>query len=538
MMRPAAGSRRFRLPDPLLMLTGALLTAIPLIWPAMAPLGWVSLVPAASVMLRRASSPDTRLRRLWCLGMCFCYPYYCLVYHWFFAMYPLEFAGMTRGAAAAVVLVACFGLALLHGVIFSLAFPMMGLMFRSPLCRRLPVLRLILGPAVWCIFEWMQTQTWIGVPWGRLALGQTSWLPVIQTASLLGSYLITYLLVLVAFLLADALLRPRRAQMRILAALLVFGVNFTVGSALYLIDAARADERILRTVSAVQGNISSAEKWEGNQLEQILTTYTRLTGEAAARGAKLVVWPETVIPHTVFGRPWLVETLEAVSAEYGVTLLVGAFTADEAGTKNSILIVTPESGIRTEAYSKRHLVPFGEYLPMADFIRAVCPPLAELQMAGADLVPGDDAAVAFAAGARIGSLICFDSIYETLALDSVRAGANLICLSTNDSWFGDSAAADQHNRQAILRAVETRRSVVRAANTGISSVINPRGMMTSSLGALVEGQITDRVELCEETTLYVRIGNLFVWVCMGGCAAALASRLMPRQKTKKVAEHA
>ncbi|MBR6708149.1 MAG: hypothetical protein IKL84_00555, partial [Clostridia bacterium] len=92
------GRRRFRLPDPILLLLSAVLTALPMIWSSLAPIEWVSLIPTALVLLRRASSANTSLRRLWCLGMCFCYPYHCLIYHWFFAMYPLEFAGMTPGA--------------------------------------------------------------------------------------------------------------------------------------------------------------------------------------------------------------------------------------------------------------------------------------------------------------------------------------------------------------------------------------------------------------------------------------------------------
>lgn len=191
------------------------------------------------VLLRRASD-KTRGRRLWLLGMCFCYPYYILVYHWFFYLYPLEFTGMSRGAAVAVVIFACFGLALLHGGIFAVAFPLCGAIFRSPLCRRLPWLRLPLGAAVWCIFEWMQTQTWAGVPWGRLALGQVEWLPVIQNASLLGSYLITFLLVFVNLCIADVWLSPARAQWRVMAALLAFGINFGAGSLLYLTDESKA----------------------------------------------------------------------------------------------------------------------------------------------------------------------------------------------------------------------------------------------------------------------------------------------------------
>lgn len=525
-------SRRFHLPDGLLLAVSAILTASTLIWPVLGLLEWVSLVPMGMVLLRRASD-KTRGRRLWLLGMCFCYPYYILVYHWFFYLYPLEFTGMRRGAAVAVVILACFGLALLHGGIFAIAFPLCGAIFRSPLCRRLPWLRLPLGAAVWCIFEWMQTQTWAGVPWGRLALGQVEWLPVIQTASLLGSYLITFLLVFVNLCIADVWLSSARAQRRVMAALLAFGINFGAGSLLYLTDESKATERDTIVAAAVQGNISSNDKWSGNSLADTFSIYTRLTREAAAQGATLIVWPETVIPHTLRKYDWMVESVETLARETGATLLVGAFDEGDEGTLNSIFVVTPDGGLQEGGYSKRHLVPFGEYLPLEKLISVICPPLAQLKMLGADLVPGDDAAVAEVGELRIGSLICFDSIYEMLTLDSVRAGANLVALSTNDSWFYDSAAVYQHNGQAILRAVETRRSVIRAANTGISTIITPRGTVTASLDPLVDGQITAEVELCEELTLYTRVGNLLIWCCMAACGVTLLSWLPSVEKIRE-----
>ena len=111
---------------------------------------------------------------------------------------------------------------------------------------------------------------------------------------------------------------------------------------------------------------------------------------------------------------------------------------------------------------------------------------------------------------KVGSVICFDSIYESLILDSVRAGANLLCISTNDSWFEDSAAVYEHNAHAKLRAVETGRYVVRAANTGISSIITPTGKVTESLPPLVEGYILDGVYMISANTLYTMVGNVLV----------------------------
>lgn len=522
-----------RCPALLLILSAAFTEAV-LVWPVLAPLEWVSLVPMGAVLLQliTAEGKDGKpvtLRWIYGYGFLYCFAFQAIVYHWFFYLYPLEFTGMSPVSAAVVVAVACFGLALLHGGIFAAAFPLIGLACRSPLCRRLPILRIPVIAAVWCIFEWMQTQTWIGVPWGRLPLGQVRWFPVIQTASLLGSYLITFLLLTVNLLIAEALLRPAAAGRRLTAALLVFGINFAVGSGLFFLDEAAAEERDTVTVSAAQGNISTAVKWSGEAMDETLQVYFHLTREAAAQGAELVIWPESTIPYTLSRYPWMVEYLEALAAENGVTLLVGCFTASAEGMMNSMIAVTPDGMVEDNVYSKRHLVPFGEYLPMADLVRLICPPLAELQMAeGGDLAAGQDAAVHSAAGVEVGSLICFDSIYEELSLDSVRQGAEVLAISTNDSWFSDSAALRQHQGQAVLRAVETRRSVVRSANTGISAVITPRGTVLGELSPLIQGQITAEVECNSQLTFYARVGNLLVWLCMAGVAVCLGSYLTLR----------
>ena len=140
-------SRRIRLPDWLLLLLGAVATAATLIFPILAPLEWVSMVPMGIVLLRRIAA-GTRYRRLCLLGLGYFFPFYCILYHWFFYLYPLEFNGLGTVEAAIVVVLACFGLSLLQGAIFAVAFPVFGLLFRSPLCRRLPWLRLLLGAAV------------------------------------------------------------------------------------------------------------------------------------------------------------------------------------------------------------------------------------------------------------------------------------------------------------------------------------------------------------------------------------------------------
>ena len=196
-----------------------------------------------------------------------------------------------------------------------------------------------------------------------------------------------------------------------------------------------------------------------------------------------------------------------------MTILVGAFTLNEDGeTLNSVIPVFPDGTIGENVYSKRHLVPFGEYVPMRNLISTLIPPLAELVMLDSDLAEGEGAQILYLNGVDVGALICFDSIYEELTRESVLGGAQVITLSTNDSWFSDSAALYMHNAQAQLRAIESGRYVVRAANTGISTIIDSNGNILSELDPLVDGYITAEVTLSDSLTLYTIIGNSFVYL--------------------------
>jgi len=149
-----------------------------------------------------------------------------------------------------------------------------------------------------------------------------------------------------------------------------------------------------------------------------------------------------------------------------------------------------------------------------------------------DLVPGEDSGLIEVDGKVLGPLICFDSIYETLTLDSVRDGAEIIVLSTNDSWFYDSAAVRMHLAQASLRAVETDRAVFRAANTGISALIDSDGRVLETIPALEGGYLVGELELSGEITPYVIFGNAFVIISALFVLGVFASESIVKLKRK------
>lgn len=510
----------------LLLLSGALLLGLCILFPALGVLEWVALAPSGLAILTAARDRSIRLRRMYGCGFCFFGCFYLVNFHWFLYMYPLTFAGLSDTASAVVVAVAWFGLSALQTVGAAALFPLFALAVRGKFLSGKPTLHPLLFAALWAAREWIQANMgWAGVPWARLPLGQVGLRLALQSAAYFGSYFITFLLAGVGMLLADLLLHPDRARLcGILAGSLLVG-NLALGGLRLL---TRPAEGNAVQVAAVQGNMSSLEKWSGNSSAVSAARYEALTRQAAEEGATLIVWSETAltvsIDRAVSSRDWL----SRLARETGTTLLVGAFTSG-TGTNssrqyNSIVAFLPDGSMSETVYSKQKPVPFGEFVPYRELVMLLVPPLADIGMLESDLLVGDCSEVFDLGVGRVGPLICFDSIYESTALDSVRRGAQLLAVSTNDSWFQDSRGVWMHNAQSSLRAIETGRYVVRAGNTGVSSVIDPTGRVTAELDPLLTGYVPGTIRLCDEQTLYTRTGNLFAYLCAALCAAAVLAR--------------
>ncbi len=494
----------------LMLALSGILTGLCLVIPKIGFLEWLTLVPCALFLLTLASRDGLRLRTLYGYGVFFFASFYIVNFHWFIDLYPLDFIdGMTKGAALCVVVAAWIGLSLFQAVQGGLVFLLAGIVFRSSICHRFSITKPFALAGIWAVYEWLQTFGWWGVPWGRLPLGQSEYLVGLQTASWFGPYFITFLIVSVNALIAFALADKSKLKLCgiVAAALLVF--QYGAGTAIWL-SHKNTSETV--RVAAVQGNISSHEKWDTSSSIKTRQVYARYTREAASKGAKIVVWPETALPYTVKKGSSYYRFASELAQENNVTILVGAFISNDEGYYNSLICFTPDGETLDNIYAKRRLVPFGEFVPLRTLIETVIPPLADLVMSGDEITQGEGSQLFLLDEGAIGSLICFDSIYEDLTRESVLDGAQIICLSTNDSWFTDSAALYMHNAQAQLRAIESGRDIVRSANTGISTVINSRGEVVSDLAPLVDGVIVEDICIRSDTTLYTRIGNLFVYV--------------------------
>ena len=532
LLRDLAAKRRW-----VLLLISSVIMGFAVIFPQIGFLEWFALIPAIPAILSATTDAGVKYRRLYGLGLLFFWPFYIIGFHWFLYMYPLDFAGMSRPASAAVVGVACLGLSLFQALGAALLFPLMGLAVRGKWLARHPVLHPILFACLWTALEWWQAHSgWSGVPWARLPLGQAEFVPALQSAAIFGSYVITFIIVAVNGLLAYLLLHPsKRVLCGALAAGLFFG-NLAFGAVRMMTV---TDEGEPIRAAAIQGNQSSLDNWSFGTMDEVMEVYGDLSRQAAEEGADVIVWPETCIPANIDRSRWVREFVTELSVECGVPILCGLFTRVEEGSEadyNSIVVALPDGTIHNTVYNKRNPVPFGEFVPFRTLVTTLIPPLAEINTLAEDIPAGEDSVVFDLEVGQIGSLICFDSIYERNAMDSIDNGAKLLAVSTNDSWFQDSRGVWMHHAQSQLRAIETGRYVVRSANTGVSSVISPKGEVLESLDALKTGYVLEEVYLSDRVTVYSVIGNVFAYLCVAVCGAGVLlpafERIGSRRKPK------
>lgn len=520
----------------LILLASAVLTALTLIFEIMSVFAFVSLAPLVIILIKRCEN-GKKVRSSYGIGFVWSFFFYIVIYHWFWYLWPMDFLGIEKPLALVITLFCWVGLSLLQAIGTAFVAPLFCLAYKKGGLLMAP----FIFASAWTVLEYMQSLTWMGVPWARLALSQTVFPAAVQTASLFGSLFIGFIIALVNGFVAVSTLyfvsegKSSRAALRFVAvALAVVMLNLGYGFLAMAVHNEKKDEEV--TVTVVQGNISSNDKWADQSNANALKVYTTLTLAAdAKKHADIVVWPETVITTYVKTSPFYRNDIVNLAKETGSIIFVGALDSldvseDITNEYNAVIAFFPDGTIEDSSYKKQHLVPFGEYMPMRDILTVVLPFMTELNMLEDDLAAGKHSEVLETKHGSIGRLICFDSIYPDLARKSVADGAEYILLSTNDSWYRDSASAYQHNSHAVLRAVENRRYVVRAASTGISAIISSDGEITDMLDPLTKGYITASIHRNTQRTLYSYVGDIIVLPCLIFIAFLTVKDIFVRRK--------
>ncbi len=396
---------------------------------------------------------------------------------------------------------------------------------------RLPLPLLGLGAGLlWGGMEMAQGTLFTGFSWLTLSAAMAPWPATIQGLAYVGEYWQSALFAACAAWLA--LGRQSRQS-------LVLGVATSVGLLIWGIWAVNmplAEAPRIR-VALIQGNIDQSIKWNKAYQEHTVYEYLRLTRKELSPKPDLIIWPETATPFYLQEDNALARQIREFVRDNRLLLLTGTpryavdLATGEVTYANSAFLLGP-TGETIAFYDKEHLVPFGEYVPFGDLFPFIS--RLAVGLGDGEFTPGNNPAPLRWNHLALGMLICYEIIFPNLSQERVQFGANLLVTISNDAWFGLSSAPRQHLHQAVLRAVEQGRFVVRATNTGITAVIDPRGRRLEA-GALFQSLTMSYsdVRLLEETTFFHRHYLILkVALPLAVCALLLiAWTRRPRHKT-------
>lgn len=472
-------------------------------------IAFIAIVPLL-VALRGVST-----RRGFALGLVAGFIHYAGTVYWTGATVS-QFGGLPVFVA---VLVA--GLLALYMATYIAAFGAV----TATLTRRFGDTGFWLAPAVWVSMEWLRGVVLGGFPWIPLGNTMVTMLPIAQLASLIGVLGLSWFVATLnaGFAIAAISGGRRRAVAAGISVALVALVSVWGGFRL------ASNTLIAGTpikVGLIQGNIAQTDKWNPARADMILNRYLQLSRQAVAGGARFLIWPESSTPF-YFEEDEAGGLVRKMVRETGVPLLLGSDEM-EAGPPeknyNAAFMLDP-GGATAAVYRKIHLVPFGEYVPMQRLLFFVGP-----------LV---EAVSAFSAGTRVtmmpveghmvSTAICYEVTYSSLALEAVHNGSEMLTTVTNDAWYGSSSAPYQHFEMAMMRAIEQGRYLVRAANTGISGIVDPYGRVVIKSDLFETVAIVGEARFVTAKTVYATIGDLAAYVCMVLTVAALAFALRPRR---------
>jgi apolipoprotein N-acyltransferase len=393
--------------------------------------------------------------------------------------------------------------------------------------------------ALWVVTDHLRAFALSGFPWATLGYAQhrNAWL--LDLSAFTGVYGLSFVTVLGGLGLWIALRERGRAGTWAAPAVAV------LAHALGPLAPSPDDvgERI--RIAVVQGNVDQGVKWSPEWADRTLGIYERLTRVAAAEGAEVVAWPETAVPGSVNRNEATRVRLGRLSRETGATLVVGAVAVDPKPREQVLAGRSPwrfydsamilEGSEVTGRYDKAHLVPFGEYVPLRDlvgrFFQAVARGIADDNVTAGDgpralelgFQPGPGGAPR--EPVTVGVPICYELIFPDLVRRFVDDGAGVLLALTNDAWYGRTGAPFQFLAMTAVRSAENRVWTARAANTGVSAIIDARGRVRQRTGIFEEGVLVADVPLLPPPkggTYYSRHGDHFVYACWIAGALALA----------------
>ncbi|MBI4667109.1 MAG: apolipoprotein N-acyltransferase [Nitrospinae bacterium] len=394
------------------------------------------------------------------------------------------------------------------------------------------------APFIWVAQEFFRSNFFdLAFPWAKLAQSQAPFLTMIQMADITGEDGLTFLIVTVNIALARILVcateQPRGGKAGFPvrwagAATLMFAGALAYG--VVKLNAPEPAGEPVR-VAIIQGNIDQARKWDRSYIMPQIQIYTGRTIEAARRGATLVIWPEAAAPFYYGQEPGGDAIIDNLVKDTGAALIFGAPAYDQGPDSlveyNRAWVVRPD-GFR-EYYDKLRLVPFGEYVPM----KRALPFIHRVVTAIGDMEPGSTVKALDAGGFKVGLQICYEVIFPQFSREIANKGAGALVNITNDSWYGVSPASRQSLAMGVFRAVENRLPLLRAAQSGVSAIVTPKGEIMAQTPLFVETTLYGSfVPAKSNGTTYSLSGDIFAWICVMVTFAFAGRHLLARQGYK------
>jgi apolipoprotein N-acyltransferase len=490
---------------------------------------WIALVPLTVALTGWRGTPDNRAlsgqppRRAFALGLTTGILYFVGTVYWTGTVVR-TFGGLAMPVAVFAMLLLASYLAL---------FPALAALMTSRLVNRVGAAAVLFMPAAWVATEFARGYLFGGFPWVPLGNSQVTVLPVAQLASVLGVYGLSALVAIVNALIAYAVLSDGRARAAAIGTVTMLLLAVAVWGAWRVADGSLTREGTPLRVGLIQGNIAQADKWNPREARRIITTYVAMTRDAVRRGAEFVIWPES-------STPFMFEEDDAGEAivrdlvrEVGVPLLFGSDqverTPETTRLFNAAFALTP-TGETAAVYRKIHLVPFGEFIPFKNVLYFVSPLVERLT----DFSPGTSVVMLPVGNQIVSTAICYEVVYPSLIRQAVVDGSQLLTTVTNDAWYGESSAPHQHFELASMRAIEQGRYLARAANTGISGVIDPYGRVVSRSAIFEPAGLVEEVRLLTGRTIYSRIGDAIAYFAI---AVTLGALLTLRTRGRRSMRH-
>lgn len=471
------------------------------------PLAWVAFVPLL-VSLR-----DKKPKEAFISGVITGIFYFFGTLYWIY--HSITYYGsLPLPVSVGLVLLLCLYLSLYPGL-FALIF---SLKIKT---SRLPAL--LLAPVFWVTLEFIRSYALTGFPWSSIGYSQYRFLYGIQFADITGIYGVSFIVLAVNGAVADLFIaKRRRAEMPLfpmthtLAGYVVFFVVllFIFGYGYWRIHQERPGASL--RASIIQGNIEQAKKWAPAYQEEVAGIYRELSAAAAASSPSLIIWPETAVPFYFGYDAARSDDLVAFQRRLNSYLLFGSVMVKRPPSPGNPALLTNSAvlldrgGNISYIYDKIHLVPFGEYVPLRSILFFVDKLVAGI----GDYEPGDKVIKANTAFGSFATFVCYEIIFPGLVRKFYSRDGDFIVTITNDAWFGRTTGPYQHFSMAVFRAIENRKPVVRAANTGISGYIDSSGRILRVTPLFEKRVETVDIKTDKSRSFYSRYGDIFSYLCI------------------------